>query len=76
MQPPTKEPACLVATGHHLDLPHMRRHGVRAAAQHTLHNAGWACDSADLEPVVALDDRATVLTFRAAYDPSFQCSCI
>ena len=34
---------------HHLDMPHMRSDAVRAAAQHSLHDARWPCDSADLE---------------------------
>jgi hypothetical protein len=33
---------------HHLDLPHLRRHGVRAAAQHALLDTRWASDCADL----------------------------
>jgi hypothetical protein len=33
---------------HHMDVPHLRPDGVRAAAQHALHDAEWAGDGADL----------------------------
>jgi hypothetical protein len=35
---------------HHMDLPHMRPDGVRAATQHSLHHPGRACDRAHLHP--------------------------
>jgi hypothetical protein len=34
-----------------MDMPHLRSDGVRSAAQHPLHGGGWACGSADLEPI-------------------------
>jgi hypothetical protein len=34
---------------HHVDMPHMRSHGVRAADEHALHGARWASDGADLD---------------------------
>ena len=43
---------------HNMDLPHMRSHRLRAAAQYALHRAGRACNSANLEPLGYLDSCA------------------
>ena len=34
--------------GHPMDMPHMRRHGVRAALEHSLHMPRRASESADI----------------------------
>jgi len=33
-----------------MDVPHMRSDGVRAAAEHALHDPRRACDSTNLQP--------------------------